>query len=285
VFVSGRIFISYRRSDSEAHAGRIAERLMTVFGAESVFFDTESIQAGEVFPTRIQVELSKARVALVLIGGTWLTAADQFGRRRIDDPDDWVRREIELALARPGLDIVPIVLDGANEMPPVAAFPDSIAGIAKHNALRVKSRTFSSDMRGLVDWLVALNLAPVPDAVPDASRPGSSPAATSSVNWDLLGSRFRDAQRSTIVLWTGIAALLIACALVAAIAVAERAASQNLAWTFPGFFLLFAFTSIPKSLGARDKLLRSENLLTALRLERDPAQYQRLLARALEMYA
>jgi TIR domain len=283
--VTGRIFISYRRSDSEASAGRIAERLMTVFGKESVFLDTESIEAGEVFPERLKTELAGACVALVLLGATWLTAADQFGRRRIDAPEDWVRREVELALGRPGLAVVPILLDGANDMPPAEALPEAIAGIAQHNALRVKSRTFSTDMRALVDWLVSLNLAPASITPPAASPAASSAPVSSSIDWDLLGARFGHVQRSTFALWFGFAALLTACGLAAAVAVWTRAGSENLAWTFPGFFLLFALPCIPMSVAAREKLLRSENLLTALRLERDPMQYQRLLARALEMYA
>lgn len=98
---------------------------MTVFGTPSVFLDTESMQVGEVFPDRIRAELAASRVVLVLIGGSWLTAADEYGRRRIDNPEDWVRKEIECALAIPNLTIIPLLVDGANDMPPAVAFPDS----------------------------------------------------------------------------------------------------------------------------------------------------------------
>jgi hypothetical protein len=285
--VSRKIFVSYRRSDSEAHAGRIAERLMTVFGAEHVFLDTESIKPGEQFPERISLELGRARVVLVLIGGTWLTAADEFGRRRIDDPTDWVRRELEISLASPGLEVVPVLLDGAHAMPPKHAFPESIAAISARNAIRVKSRTFGADMRALVDWLVTLNLAPplsLSMAAFSASDVESSQAPSSSVNWDSLARRFGDAQRSTIRLWAGIAGLLATCATLVVAALTVARIPLNLSLPFPGLLAVFAVISIPKYLTAREKLVRSENLLTALHQERDPGQYQRLLARALEMY-
>ncbi len=39
-----RIFISYRRDDSAAHAGRLYDRLIDHFDQQSVFMDVDTIQ-------------------------------------------------------------------------------------------------------------------------------------------------------------------------------------------------------------------------------------------------
>ena len=91
------IFISYRRSDSNDVSGRIYDRLAAHFGATAVFKDVHSIPYGADFPTYIRQELSHCRVLLAVIGPTWLTA-EKHGQRRLDNPADWVRIEIQLAL-------------------------------------------------------------------------------------------------------------------------------------------------------------------------------------------
>ena len=93
------IFLSYRRSDSVGAAGRLFDRLAEHFGADQVFRDIDSIEAGENFEESIRNALRLATVVLVVIGPRWLEARSQDGARRIDDPADYVRREIKLALS------------------------------------------------------------------------------------------------------------------------------------------------------------------------------------------
>ena len=93
------IFLSYRRSDSVGAAGRLFDRLAEHFGADQVFRDIDSIEAGENFEESIRNALRLATVVLVVIGPRWLEARSQDGARRIDDPADYVRREIETALS------------------------------------------------------------------------------------------------------------------------------------------------------------------------------------------
>ena len=80
-----RIFISYRRSDTAGHAGRLYDYLKNYFGAERVFFDVDTIEAGTDFEKKINAELDHSQVVLVLIGKAWLNSKDAAGNRRLDD--------------------------------------------------------------------------------------------------------------------------------------------------------------------------------------------------------
>lgn len=104
------IFISYRRDDSAGHAGRLYDRLEREFPELRVFMDVERIAAGEDFTRVIDTTLRACEVCLVVIGTRWLATADKFGRRRLDQPDDWVRLEIAAALTR-GVRVIPLLVD------------------------------------------------------------------------------------------------------------------------------------------------------------------------------
>ena len=106
------IFVSYRRSDSLSATGRLADELERRFGGERVFRDLEAIEAGADFERAILDALRAATVILAVIGRAWLSAADASGTRRLDDPTDYVRREIETALSE-GIDVIPVLVEGA----------------------------------------------------------------------------------------------------------------------------------------------------------------------------
>ena len=95
--VGGGIFLSYRRDDTAGEAGRLAEHLVRRFGQDRVFIDIDTIAPGTDFTTELERALVGTTVVLVIIGRRWLTAADADGRRRLDVPDDFVRREIVTA--------------------------------------------------------------------------------------------------------------------------------------------------------------------------------------------
>jgi hypothetical protein len=139
------VFISYRREDSRDAAGRLAQTLKGRFGDGKVFFDTESIGGGEPFPERLKTALGGARVALVVMGKGWLSAADEYARRRIDDSGDWVRQEIATALAAEGAVVIPVLLDGMRSMPPAEALPEAIAALSKLNLMRLEHARFKRD--------------------------------------------------------------------------------------------------------------------------------------------
>jgi hypothetical protein len=92
--VRGGVFINYRGEDSSAYAALLHAELARRFGPESVFLDTESIPAGADFVAQLLGRVRRARVVLAVIGARWLDAAGQGGGRLIDDPADWVRREL-----------------------------------------------------------------------------------------------------------------------------------------------------------------------------------------------
>jgi hypothetical protein len=95
--MSAAVFISYRREES-SHAGRLADRLIDRLGSDRVFIDVEAIEPGADFGEALVRAVAACRVLVVVIGPAWLSAVDEQGRRRIDDPDDWVRLEVGAAL-------------------------------------------------------------------------------------------------------------------------------------------------------------------------------------------
>ena len=96
------------------YAGRLYDRLAAHFGADHVFMDVQGIEPGVDFVDAIERALGSCEIMIVLIGKDWLTA-DSAGRRRLDDPNDFVRVETATALAR-GIRVVPVLVEGA-EMP------------------------------------------------------------------------------------------------------------------------------------------------------------------------
>src|SRR6266540_3071475 len=110
------IFISYRRSDSKVYAARIYDELVDVFGRRNIFKDVDNIPPGSDFRGVLKEAVSQCEALLVVIGTTWLNTPDKNGTRRLDDPDDFVRIEVESGLQRPQARVIPILVDGA-QMP------------------------------------------------------------------------------------------------------------------------------------------------------------------------
>ena len=119
------IFISYRREDSAGYAGRLYDRLATQFGADNVFMDVEGIEPGVDFVDAIGRAVGSCEVLIVIIGREWLSAGHE-GKRRIDDPSDFVRIETAAALVR-GIRVVPVLVEGA-AMPRADELPDTARG-------------------------------------------------------------------------------------------------------------------------------------------------------------
>lgn len=144
----GGIFISYRRQESAGYAGRLYDRLTSLFGEGQVFMDVDTIELGGDFAEVITQAISTCQVLLVLIGPNWLAPTDYEGQRRLDDPDDIVRLEIEAAFQR-GVTVIPILIHGAM-MPRREELPESLAGLARRNALSLRDESFRSDSDRLV---------------------------------------------------------------------------------------------------------------------------------------
>jgi hypothetical protein len=126
------IAISYRREDSTPVAGRLHDRLQADFGRGNVFMDFDSIPFGVDFREQIKQTLERARVVVAVIGPNWLGGRGK-GNRRIDDPADFVRLEIALALER-GIPVIPVLV-GDTPMPKVETLPIDLKGLPFRNAL------------------------------------------------------------------------------------------------------------------------------------------------------
>ena len=102
-----RVFLSYRRDDSAAYAGRIEDRLRRALGRNLLFMDVDNIPLGVNFAEVLDEEIAKCDVLLAVIGRKWLSTQDDEGKRRLDKPDDFVRVEIATALRR-NIRVIPI---------------------------------------------------------------------------------------------------------------------------------------------------------------------------------
>jgi len=146
------IFLSYRRDDSTSATGRLADALEAHFGDDRVFRDRE-IAAGENFVEAIRRSVESATVVLVVVGRRWLGASDDAGRRRLDDPADFVRLEIELALAARAA-VVPVLVEAAT-MPAAADLPRSLADFSRCQAVELSDSRWRYDVDRLIEMLQA----------------------------------------------------------------------------------------------------------------------------------
>jgi hypothetical protein len=157
-------FISYRRDDSAGYAGRLREALERRLGRGRIFRDVDTLQAGEHFVHAIGERVRQCRTFLAVIGREWLDARDASGMRRLDSAEDHLRLEIELALARDDLRIVPVLIEGAT-MPDPHELPEPIRGLAYRHAISLRDDTWDPDVDRLA---AAIDAAP-----PSAPQPGS----------------------------------------------------------------------------------------------------------------
>jgi hypothetical protein len=152
----GRIYISYRRGDSAAYAGRLFDALVAEFGSDRVIFDVDSISAGQDFREAIDAAVRSAAVVLVLIGQKWLAQLD---RVRDTDAGDLVAHELTVALSIPGTRVVPMLVAGA-VMPRLEDLPEAIAPLARRQTMVLNDSTWDSDVRRLIDTLIGVASTP-----------------------------------------------------------------------------------------------------------------------------
>lgn len=205
-----KILISYRREDSAYPAGIIRDQLAGRFGRQNVFIDIDSIPFGQDFRHHISREVESCDYLLAVIGRSWLSVHDAAGQRRLDDPSDFVRLEIEAALAR-DIPVIPVLLDNVSPPKP-EELPASLGSLAYRNAISIRPPPdLPHDIEKLADSIAKQDkerlrrqrAKPAPVAPVAATQVESSPAPVSS----LSASRARSRRN-----------ILIACA-VAAVAI------------------------------------------------------------------
>jgi hypothetical protein len=159
-----KIFVSYRRRETAGHAGRLYDRLAEHFGDDRVFMDVE-IEAGVDFAEQINQAVGSCGALIVLIGEQWLTVVDAEGRRRIDDPADVHRVEIEAALNR-HVRVIPALVQGAR-MPEAEDLPPALSALGRRQAVELSDQRWDYDVGrlvGVLERVLPAQDAPAPDA-------------------------------------------------------------------------------------------------------------------------
>lgn len=140
------VFVSYRRADSAPDTGRLYDHLVARFGEQNVFQDVDNVGIGENVGNAVSAALDKAAVLLAVIGPDWEPS-------RLEDPDDWVRYELDGAQAR-GIPIIPVRVRGA-AMPARADFPDHLADLNSLNSPEIDHAQFGRDVAPVLDAVEA----------------------------------------------------------------------------------------------------------------------------------
>jgi uncharacterized membrane protein HdeD (DUF308 family) len=158
------VFISYRRDESAGYAGRIADSFVEHFGEDKVFRDLDSLEPGLDFAEAIERAIESSEVLIAVIGKNWLTATDAAGRKRLEYPDDYVRKEITTALRR-NIRVIPLLVQDA-PMPSPTELPEDLAPLSRRNAFELHDSSWRDDIRRLVatlDRVINRNRPPKPD--------------------------------------------------------------------------------------------------------------------------
>jgi hypothetical protein len=178
------VFISYRRSDTSADAGRLYDALRRRYGRDSVFMDVDSIRPGEDWVVAVEDAVGRCDALLALIGREWNDVRDENGKRRLEDEFDRVRLEIEAALKNRKA-VIP-VLFGEAHMPLAAELPESLRPLVRRNATRISHATFENDLRGLLRALKTIARAKA--RTDSAAAPAIGAALPEAPTEPLVGS-------------------------------------------------------------------------------------------------
>lgn len=162
------IFVSYRRSDAAGHARVLHEYLSGRFGVDQIFFDRSTIEGGDVFPDTLRRGVEGCAALIALIAPDWLDVAGADGGRRLDDPDEFVRQEIALALER-GKKVIPLLFEDT-PVPSANRLPEPLKTLASCDALTLRGKTYeyTTQRRELVRLLA--KVSGVPEPLPEAGE-------------------------------------------------------------------------------------------------------------------
>ena len=182
------IFLSYRRQDAAPYARLLRYQLSERFPDARVFMDMDSIEAGLDFAEVIGDAVDSSAVLVALIGRQWATVADEQGERRLDDPDDYVRFEVQTALQR-GVRVIPVLVDNARPLRR-EQLPAGLQKLARLNALELSYGRYQYDSDRLLDLIHRVLGASPPGRQPD-TRPTAVPSVPEALATTLThGSRW-----------------------------------------------------------------------------------------------
>ncbi len=146
-----KIFINYRRGDDASAAHALLGRLEQAFPPEQLFMDVDNIKPGLDFVRVLNDQVAQCDVLISIIGKNWVDVRDEHGARRLDNPDDFVRIEIETALQQDKR-VIPVLV-GQAQMPRPDDLPETLRPLARRNAVRLTHERFRSDTQGLIKSL------------------------------------------------------------------------------------------------------------------------------------
>jgi hypothetical protein len=168
-----RVFLSYRRDDVPDAVDRLYTSLAVRFGEDNIFIDIDTIDIGAPFAKIVTDWIARSDVLLAMIGRSWLSAVGDDGNRRLDDPKDYVRREIESALERE-IRVVPVLIHGA-KLPKEHELPPTLAPLLERNAVELTRAYWELDVERLGSAIDRIPLSPR-----EASSPTEAPKSAAA---------------------------------------------------------------------------------------------------------
>lgn len=163
--VAGDVFVSYRGDDSGMAAALLYGELTRRLGVDRVFLDCRSIPPGADYVQWLVCQVRSARVVLAVIGPDWLTLTTPTGRRRIDDPADWIHRELAEAFAA-RVTVIPVLTDDA-VLPLESELPTALGPLSRCQYRRLRRCEIPTDLDRIVTGLAVVDPTLVPAPGPD----------------------------------------------------------------------------------------------------------------------
>jgi hypothetical protein len=176
-----KIFLTYRREETAGHTGRIYDSLVERFGEAGVFMDVD-LEPGVDFVDRITRAVGACQVLVAVIGPRWTSVEDEEGTPRLSEQGDYVRLEVETALRRPDVTVIPVLVAGAR-MPEPEELPDGLQALGRRNALELSDARWRYDVGRLIEALeervaeTQVFQAPQPEAPAPSSSGRTRPTA------------------------------------------------------------------------------------------------------------
>ncbi|MFG3113533.1 toll/interleukin-1 receptor domain-containing protein [Streptomyces sp. NPDC048197] len=169
-----KVFINYRTGDGEKTAALIDQELSRRFGPEHIFRASKSIAPGEAYPEALLAALRRSSLLLAVVGPDWTNF-----RARLQEPEDWVRREIEEAFACE-LPVVPILDGRKTNRLKRTDLPPELARLADLQSIPFDTHDVETGVRRIGD-LVAEMVPGLRDPVRAGKTPPVSDAVTNSI--------------------------------------------------------------------------------------------------------
>jgi hypothetical protein len=170
------IFISYRKDDSISEAGRLEQSLVLAFGKGTVFYDRNRLKPGMEWDKELEEKVSQAKIVIPLIksSGAWLGVNIDDGERRIDDENDWVRKELEAAIQLEKI-IIPVFIE-QGKFPKEQALPESLRRLTKKQGYPVRLDFWENDINVIIQTILDILSELKPESVQETKK--SEPAPT-----------------------------------------------------------------------------------------------------------